>query len=254
MARPIKDNADYFSHDADMRDDPKIKALRRKFKVAGYGVWCMLLESITDADNFRLKIDIEIMAGDYDVETEFLQEVIRYCVQLDLLQTDEAQKMLWSKTLDNRFITLVSKRKRKRAELWTPETPQNGVKDVQNPTHTVLIDVHNTQSKVKESKVKERDIQREEFYHSNQKAFEDISNNYLETEPQRNILNNRGWRAATKTDTDALLFHFLESQADLNTPKSNVKNHFKKWLNKRPLDELQTLAKTINERLSTKVC
>lgn len=147
MARPIKDNADYFTHDADMRDDPKIKALRRKFKIAGYGVWCMLLEAITDSDNFRLKVDLEIIAGDFDVDTDFLQQVMQYCIQLDLLQTNETCTLLWSKTLDNRFEALLSKRKRGRIELSTSKTPQNGI-----------IDVDSTQSKVKESKVKESKV------------------------------------------------------------------------------------------------
>jgi hypothetical protein len=31
MARPLKNNADYFPHDNDMRNDEKILALRRKF-------------------------------------------------------------------------------------------------------------------------------------------------------------------------------------------------------------------------------
>lgn len=141
MARPIKDNADYFSHDASMRDDPKIKALRRKFKHEGYSVWNMLLESITDADNFRFTIDFEIMGGDYDIEPERLKEIVMYCVNLGLLQYSAETSIIWSKTLDNRMATLLSKRKRNRnpadSELSTSETPQSKVKE----------------SKVKESKV-----------------------------------------------------------------------------------------------------
>lgn len=148
MGRPLKDNADYFTHDADMRDDPKIKALRRKFKIAGYGVWCMLLEAITDSDNFRLNIDLEIIAGDFDVETDFLQQVIQYCIQLDLLQTDEGCKTLWSKTLDNRFEVLLSKRKRDRKELSPAKTQQKGV-----------IASESAQSKVKESKEEKRKVE-----------------------------------------------------------------------------------------------
>ena len=29
MARPIKNNADYFPHDADMRNDPRVKAQKK---------------------------------------------------------------------------------------------------------------------------------------------------------------------------------------------------------------------------------
>ena len=42
MARPKKNNAEYFTHDADMRNDVKIKALRRNFPTQGmpYGITC----------------------------------------------------------------------------------------------------------------------------------------------------------------------------------------------------------------------
>ncbi|MBL4705443.1 MAG: DUF4373 domain-containing protein [Flavobacteriales bacterium] len=45
MARPLKNNADYFSHDNNMRNDKKILAVRRKYGSDGYSVWCMILES-----------------------------------------------------------------------------------------------------------------------------------------------------------------------------------------------------------------
>lgn len=138
MARPIKDNADYFSHDASMRDDPKIKALRRKFKHEGYSIWNMLLESITDADNFRLVMNYEIMAGDYDIEPEKLRAIVGYCVELGLLKEDAETSIIWSKTLDNRMSGLLSKRKRNR-----------------NPADSELSTSINPQSKVKESKGKE---------------------------------------------------------------------------------------------------
>jgi hypothetical protein len=118
-----------------MRDDPKIKALRRKFGHTGYSVWNMLLESITDSDNFRFSIDYEITAGDYDVDPDTLREIILYCVKMDLLQTNTNDTIIWSKTLDNRMQPLLSKRKRNR-----------------NPTDDELSTSENPQSKVKESK------------------------------------------------------------------------------------------------------
>lgn len=135
MARPHKDNAEYFSHDADMRNDLRIKALRRKFKAEGFGIWCMLLEVITDCDFFKLRLDIEILAGDFDVEPEQLQAIIAYCVERDLFQTDGI--FLWSNTLQKRFAGLLSKRER---------------------TRTVVMDVDNPQRKGKERKVKENDL------------------------------------------------------------------------------------------------
>ena len=36
MARPKKLNAEFFSHDVDMRNDLKVKALRKRFGHKGY--------------------------------------------------------------------------------------------------------------------------------------------------------------------------------------------------------------------------
>ena len=53
MARPKKQYCDYFSHDRDMRNHRKIKALRTKFGVNGYAVWVMILEVLTgNNDNY----------------------------------------------------------------------------------------------------------------------------------------------------------------------------------------------------------
>lgn len=146
MARPIKTNADYFPHDTDMRNDPRIKAIRRKFGVEGYGIYCMTIEYIGHASDFRVIIDeigIELMAGDFDVEPGRLLEVLKYCNSIDLLQINDGE-VLTCKTLENRLSGLLSKRERDRGELSTSETPQNGV-----------IASESTQSKVKYSKVEE---------------------------------------------------------------------------------------------------
>jgi hypothetical protein len=150
MARPIKNNADYFSHDSDMRDDPKIKALRRKFGVAGYGVWCMLLESITDSENFRLNMDLEIMAGDYDIEPDFLDQVIQYCLKLDLLQDQNG--VISCRTLEHRLATVIDKRAK--AKEQSKEQPRlHGRFTSNNTGQPVKAVTEMPQSKVKESKV-----------------------------------------------------------------------------------------------------
>ena len=137
MARPIKHNADYFPHDADMRNDPRIKALRRKFGIEGYGVYSMLLEFLADSDYFEFKNDslsLELVAGDFDIETDKLVTILQYCFQLDLFQLDAKTNIISCKSLDKRLEPLLSKRKRDRSRVF---------------------DSDNTQSKVKESKVKE---------------------------------------------------------------------------------------------------
>lgn len=137
MARPIKNNADYFPHDADMRNDTRVKALRRKFGTEGYGIYCMLIELLTDSDYFQFKNDslsIELVAGDFDIDPDKLTAILQYLNQLDLIQLDATTGLITCKSLDKRLEPLLSKRERDRDRVSASE---------------------NTQSKVKESKVEQ---------------------------------------------------------------------------------------------------
>lgn len=94
---------------------------------------------------------------------------------------------------------------------------------------------------------------RESYTHAKE-AFEDITSNYLETEPQRNIIKNKGWTSATEKDIKALLYHYLELQGDLTLrTKSDIKKHFRSWLNKYDVTELQKISKQIHGRQAAKV-
>lgn len=114
MARPKKNNAEYYTHDADMRNDVKIKALRRKFSHTGYAVWNYLLETLTDNDYFEItwdEINIELLAADYDVSVEEFTEIVEYCVKIGLLQLEN--DVLRSDAHQNRFRELLDNRVKK---------------------------------------------------------------------------------------------------------------------------------------------
>lgn len=113
MGRPCKNNAEYFSHDSGMRNDVKIKALRKRFSHTGYAVWNYLLESLTDSANFRIRWDeiaVDLYSADFDVTPEELAEIVAYCVKIDLLQMEDGY--LCSENLRERFNGLVRKRKK----------------------------------------------------------------------------------------------------------------------------------------------
>ena len=116
MARPQKNNADYFTHDANMRNDLKIRALRRKFGLEGYAIWAFLLEVLTDADYFRIEWDEfnqELLAGDFDIDSECLTEVVEYCCKLKLLQVTE-DGFLESEQHQSRLEGLIERRANER--------------------------------------------------------------------------------------------------------------------------------------------
>jgi len=145
MARPKRNNADYFSHDSSMRNDPKIKALRNKFGITGYAVYSMMLEVLTDSDFFKRMIDeieIEILSADFGITAELFEEILAYMVRLRLLQTVDNCEYL-SQKLTDRFQSVTDKRNNARKRVVSvTESPQSKVKH----------------SKVKHSKAKQSKV------------------------------------------------------------------------------------------------
>lgn len=111
MARPIKNNLDYFSHDKDMRNDLKIKALRRKFSHKGYSIYVMMLEHLSDCEYLQYGWDdlsIELLTPDFDIDSNELKEIIDYCVFLKLFQLELG--VLYCPTLYQRNSKVLSDR------------------------------------------------------------------------------------------------------------------------------------------------
>ena len=114
MALNGKLAAQYFTHDADMRNDVKIKALRRKFSHTGYAVWNYLLEVLTDVEAFEIGFDDvtkELLAADFDVSVQELSDIVEYCCKIGLLQQDGTR--LFSEAHQRRFQTLIERFQRR---------------------------------------------------------------------------------------------------------------------------------------------
>ena len=106
--------ADYFSHDIDMRNDIKVKALRRKFSHTGYAVWCFMLEYLTDCTNFEFdynEVSQELLASDFDVPVAELREIIAYSVKIGLLQHEDGK--IFSAAHKRRFVRMLEVRQRR---------------------------------------------------------------------------------------------------------------------------------------------
>ena len=107
----------FFSHDADMRNDIKIKALRRKFGNDGYAVWNYLLETLTDNEEWEItfnKDTAELYAADFDVTPDRLTEIIEYAIHIGLLQRNEA--VIFSIRHQERLQEVADRRERKERE------------------------------------------------------------------------------------------------------------------------------------------
>lgn len=111
MARPVKNYCDYFPHDRDMRNHRKIKAIRTKYKITGYAIWCMILEYLTGIDGNVFEysdVEMELMAGDFGVSVTEIRDVVDYCIKLELLFLKDG--FIHSETLDDRLKPVYDKR------------------------------------------------------------------------------------------------------------------------------------------------
>jgi hypothetical protein len=162
MARPKKHNVEYFTHDVQMRNDVKIKALRRKYKHLGYAIYIITLELLGDAEYFEIKWDdetIELLLPEYDCDIDELIEVINYCIKLNLLQLSHGY--LHCEKFTNRLEDTVLTRRtgycKENSQIYKLKEVFVGNNEFEKNLNEVYVDI-NAQSKVKERKVKESKV------------------------------------------------------------------------------------------------
>ena len=155
MARPRKNNAEYFSHDSGMRNNRKIKALRAKHGNNGYTVFCMTLEMLTDTDNFTVSLDeveMELIAADFGFTVVELRDIWNTAKNLRLIEFENDN--LNCPALIERLQPMVDERIRQREKAAKRWLSKDETKPVDNSTKVLPRENHATamQSKVKESK------------------------------------------------------------------------------------------------------
>jgi len=98
-------DAYYFSHDSNARNDPKIKALRKKYGLAGYAKYFIIIEMLRESDNYELPCKdyiFECIADEFNEQSTNVQQTFNDLVNVfELIQTD-GQKF-WSEALKNRM-------------------------------------------------------------------------------------------------------------------------------------------------------
>lgn len=147
MARPKKQNADYFPHDKGMRNERKIKAVRNRFGLTGYAVYSMILEVITDCEGFVVVIDsveMELLAGDFDIDSSLLQEIINYFLKLDIIQ-DLGDDRYTCEKLVYDLTPLLKKREEMRRKRNKPKEEKkelSGIVEEQTPPEEGLCDTN----------------------------------------------------------------------------------------------------------------
>jgi Fe2+ or Zn2+ uptake regulation protein len=144
MARPSRNNADYFTHNADFRNDRRVKAIRAHFGPAGYGLLLMIMEVLTDADYTQLnteELEMELLAGDFGVSVTEIYRLLQLAEKIGFF-TRNQQGFLVCPDLNKALEQVFEKRNRSRLVAQTAkesvsvaqipvsvtETPQSKVK------------------------------------------------------------------------------------------------------------------------------
>jgi len=84
----------WFKHDSDASNDAKLRKLRHKYGAQGYGVYWYCLELVArnvDKNNltFELEHDAELIADDFKLSTELVEEMMKYMVNLGLFENSQ---------------------------------------------------------------------------------------------------------------------------------------------------------------------
>lgn len=160
-----KDKLRYFSHDVDMRNDLKIRGLRRQFGNDGYAVWCYLLEILTDSEDLCVDIDAmgDLLAADFDIERELLFEIIEYCTTVGLLIKDGS--ILYSKRHRERIKGVLDKAQQKSERGRKAVMARWGKTSMENTdeTDTDTDVLQPNTNKSKEDKTREEKIRKEKI-------------------------------------------------------------------------------------------
>ncbi|MCM5528948.1 DUF4373 domain-containing protein [Parasegetibacter sp. NRK P23] len=95
-------DAFWFKHDSNARNDQKVMAMRSVYKAEGYGWYWMLVETMRDANAFRLQCDgkywaytiAEILGTTHEIAAKFVEDCIK---EFELFESDGA--FFWSNRL-----------------------------------------------------------------------------------------------------------------------------------------------------------
>ncbi len=136
MGRPARMDADYFPHGIALRDHVGMKALRRKHKLIGYAVYCMMMEVLAAShlQEFEMNdLQYELLAGDFQVDELHLREILAYMLKLNLFQyiegkirsqiLDDLLRPLWTKRITDLDCLRREASRKKNARFDTVEFP-----------------------------------------------------------------------------------------------------------------------------------
>lgn len=113
VGRNQRNNADYFSHDADASADEKIVYLESIFGHTGYALYFKFLECMTRAENFMIKWDDikkAVYAAKFSVSVTEIDQFVTECCRDEIKAFELQNGYMYSPGLLKRFEGLIAKR------------------------------------------------------------------------------------------------------------------------------------------------
>jgi hypothetical protein len=146
-------NAEYFSHDCNAKDDPKIMLLMAQLGLEAYGIYWILVEYLRQQPGYQAPlILLDPLSRRYGSSKEKFEAVV---TRFGLFELDG--ETFYSPSLNRRMSPLDNKRERMQQlalKRWSKDGDNNAMR-----THSVGI-AQAMQSKVKKSKVKESKVKK----------------------------------------------------------------------------------------------
>lgn len=134
MARPLKDNANWFKHDKNLRNSTEVRALRKNLGSSGCLGFYFFLETLTDSPSYEIEltpIRKELLAADYDLSVKEFEKMISYCLKIGLLSI-KSKNLIYCPFLSFSLKPLDTKREQDRARINA--TKKNKEKDFDSET------------------------------------------------------------------------------------------------------------------------
>lgn len=150
----------YFSHDVNAFTDPKIRKMRGKYGIAGYGFFWALVESLRREDSMMLEYDPDLFAGmadDYHVDFS-VQEYVDDCIRWGLFERNDNH--FFSAALIRRTEETLAKaedlsQKRREAvnKRWARQREKNGSNPANEPSNPDVENDPNVQPDTEEIQI-----------------------------------------------------------------------------------------------------
>ena len=213
MARPIKQGLDYYPLDVGFLQDVKIRRIMRACGIQSIPVLISLLANIYRNDGYFLRWSPDmsfLIADELGVSEGAVTATVDKAVQVDFFNANmyECYGVLTSEGIQSRFFEAASRRREVRYDARFLLINVNVYKNLVNVDNNPVNVDDNPQSKVKESKVKER---KEEGEERTSAAADEIMGYYSSNiHPVSSLVERDKLIALVETHGDAFVHKAIE--------------------------------------------